>query len=119
MDPAAIIAIAAAILSPVGAFLVASRKMSGRIDTTDADKLWQEASDIRADYRDRVLACQDENARLRNELATARSEVATLRMELATSRNDLAGARNELADERNEIASLKHQIAELSEERNG
>lgn len=93
--------LAGAILAPLLSYLLAAKRMSGKIGTTTADELWAESRDIRADYRRQVQDCRDENAKVRNDLAEAR--------------NEAAGLRNELADARFEIAGLKKQIADLLE----
>jgi peptidoglycan hydrolase CwlO-like protein len=40
--------------APVLLYLSAARRLSGRIATTDASKLWDEANQIREDYRARI-----------------------------------------------------------------
>jgi chromosome segregation ATPase len=46
-----VVALVAAIVGPLVAYVTASRKLSGKIDTSDADKLWAESASIRDDYR--------------------------------------------------------------------
>lgn len=41
-----------AIISALGAYLLAARRMSGRIETSSAKELWDEAAAIRTDYRE-------------------------------------------------------------------
>lgn len=103
MDVQGWLILAAAIASPLVSFLVAARRMSGKISTTSADELWDEARDIRADYRAQVQTC--------------RSELADARQETATARQENARLRNELADSRQEVAALKNQVTELMEGR--
>lgn len=40
-----------ALIAPVGAYALAVRRMSGRVNTSTATELWQEASDIRIEQR--------------------------------------------------------------------
>jgi chromosome segregation ATPase len=49
------IPLAAAIVAPVGAYLLAARRFSGDIAKTDANALLEESRAIRADYRDQLV----------------------------------------------------------------
>lgn len=51
-----------ALLAALGGWLVAARRLSGRIATSEAAELWKEAGAIRNDYRAR-LAMADERTR--------------------------------------------------------
>jgi predicted RNase H-like nuclease (RuvC/YqgF family) len=42
-----IIAVIAAVSAPIGAYLVAARQFSGKVQTSDAAKLWEESRAIR------------------------------------------------------------------------
>lgn len=82
IDPS-IAAIAVAVVAPVGAYLLAARKMSGKIQTSEAVDLWAESKAIREwsqqeildlrralkDCLDRVTALENENKELRARLA--------------------------------------------------
>jgi hypothetical protein len=93
------IPLAVAIVAPLGAYLLAARKFAGKVDTTDADRLWLEAKNIRDDYRERLL----------NEgLARRDLEVRVARLE---------GANNELQREnyalQNKIVALEALVSSL------
>ena len=47
-------ALVAAVVGPLVAYLGASRKLSGKIGTSEAADLWAESSRIRDDYRSRI-----------------------------------------------------------------
>jgi hypothetical protein len=96
-------AVAAAVIGPFLSFIVASRRMSGRIETTDADQLWEEAREIRKDYARQVGLCRKENADLRANLQTLRKDNVKLR--------------EENGDLRKQVTTLKTQVAELMEQR--
>lgn len=51
-----------ALLAALGGWLVAARRLSGRIATSEAADLWKEAGAIRNDYRAR-LAMSDERVK--------------------------------------------------------
>lgn len=87
MTPAAIAAVIGIVVAPLLTYLAASRRLSGRIGTSDADRLWKESSDIRDDYRSqlteankRVVAIEGRMAQLeRNngELAKENLDIKT------------------------------------------
>lgn len=53
MSPAAV-AIIIALAAPVGAYLVAARRFSGKIKTSEAEELWAESRAIRQDSAERI-----------------------------------------------------------------
>jgi len=88
-----------AIIAPLGAYLLAARKMSGKVATSDANALWKEASAIRDDYRDRIVKANDRQAALETRVSA------------------LEGQNNELVREnyelRAEVSSLKTLVTTL------
>jgi chromosome segregation ATPase len=74
MDPTLIVALVVATVGPLVAYLGASRKLSGKIGTSEAADLWAESSRIRDDYRDRLdksnlrqAACEERIAKLETD----------------------------------------------------
>lgn len=77
-----VVGVVAAIAVPVFAYLQVVRRASGRIQTTEAAKLWDEAEKLRVEYKDEIVALRkrtdelrrrndeltDDNKRLRDEL---------------------------------------------------
>lgn len=63
MDIAVLVGAISTILGSIFAYILAVRKMSGRVSTTDAEQLWREAGDIRQDYKSRLI---DESLRTRD-----------------------------------------------------
>jgi cell division protein FtsB len=53
MTPTAI-AIVAALVGPLLAYVAAARRLSGRIGTSEAGDLWEESRSIRQDYQRRI-----------------------------------------------------------------
>lgn len=72
----------AAILGPIGAYVVAARKMSGKIATTEAAQLWEESRAIREWSAKRMEACDAECSNLRNALTEALGRIKTLEDQL-------------------------------------
>lgn len=68
----------AAIVSPIGAYILAARKMSGKIGTSDAEQLWEESRSIREWSTKRIEACDAEILDLRQSLRDARRRIADL-----------------------------------------
>lgn len=54
MDAQLLLALGAILIGPIGAFIVATRRLSGKIATSDAGELWSESASIREDYRQRL-----------------------------------------------------------------
>jgi hypothetical protein len=76
-DPG-VVALVAALAAPVVTYLVAARRFSGKIETTEAADLWKESRDIRKWSRDRiellesrVQYLEEENEELRRRLDAA------------------------------------------------
>lgn len=68
VDPT-LLAVAAAVAAPIGAYLIAVRRLSGRIGSSDAHDLWEESKSIRDWSSQRIDALVRENEELRAELA--------------------------------------------------
>lgn len=47
-------------VTAIGAWLINRRQNSGKIDTSEAAKLWEESTGMRHELRDQVAALQDE-----------------------------------------------------------
>lgn len=80
-----------AFITAFGAYLVAIRKLSGRIGTSEAAQLWAEAKDMRAEYRKRAEECENQLKALRNEIATVIARNTALRRENSQLRQELKG----------------------------
>jgi uncharacterized coiled-coil DUF342 family protein len=93
MNPVVIAAIVGALLAPIGAYLLAAKKMSGRISTTDADQLWEEAGEIRKDYRDQISSLRREIDELRKFVSSQQDVIASLRTTNAELLNRLQDQR--------------------------
>jgi uncharacterized protein YceH (UPF0502 family) len=83
MDTAALIAAAAAILGPLVAYVVAARRFSGKIETTEAAELWAESRSIRdwsqariRELEARIETLEDDNTDLRRRLAVFEATAA-------------------------------------------
>jgi hypothetical protein len=59
VDWTILVPLAIALVAPVGAYVLAARRLSGRIATTEAAQLWAESASIRDDYRTRLLQAEE------------------------------------------------------------
>lgn len=73
MDLTVLIPVAVAIVAPIGAYIVAARRMSGKIETSDANALWEESRSIREDYRARLTSVTDRARELEARVAKLES----------------------------------------------
>jgi predicted RNase H-like nuclease (RuvC/YqgF family) len=81
IEPALIVALIAAVVGPVGTYIIAGRRLSGRIDTTEAASLWEESRAMRTDYRDRLAEAEKRMAKLEARIADEERANTTLTRE--------------------------------------
>lgn len=121
----ALIGIVGAVTTGVVTWLVARRQRSGRINTTEAETLWEERRLMAVENReanDRIradlLVTREELAATRKELAATREESAALRAELAASRIESAAVRNEIVTAHVRVRELEVRL-KICEEQHG
>lgn len=80
-----LITITAAIAAPLGAYLIAAKRFSGRIESSDAKDLWEESRAIREwssnridQLSDRIEALERENQELKASLRKAQERIDEL-----------------------------------------
>jgi septal ring factor EnvC (AmiA/AmiB activator) len=81
VNAAVVVALIAAILGPIATYIIAARKLSGRIDTSEATSLWEESRSIRSDYRDRLAEAEKRMAKLEARIADEERANTTLTRE--------------------------------------
>lgn len=59
MNPTLFAAIVVALFGPVATYVVAVRKLSGKVGTSEASQLWEESRSIRNDYRAQIEHLND------------------------------------------------------------
>jgi septal ring factor EnvC (AmiA/AmiB activator) len=82
------------LVGPVGAYLVAAHRMSGKIATTEAAQLWAESASIREWSAARIDKCDQEILRLNTELDKTKAELEVAKKEIRR----LEGLLNERED---------------------
>lgn len=108
LDPT-LVAILIAIAAPLGAYLVAARQFSGKIESSDAKELWAESRSIRDWSQKRITTLNETVARLETRVAA-----------LEQTNEELFNERNELFEERNllqeQVFKLKETISALRDQ---
>jgi hypothetical protein len=109
MNAPLIAAVIAATVGPLLAYIAATRKLSGKIATSEAADLWAESGKIREDYRNRLGHADLRAAALEERVARLEHRNS----ELARENFDQARRIDTLEREN---AALKAQIARLETE---
>lgn len=111
-----------ALVGAIGAYVAAARRLSGKIDTSEASQLWEESRSIRNDYRDRLDAANQRQAKLEERMAGLERkniELGERNVALLEEQLHLQKACNDLRDERDqlrrEVADLRTQIGNRRE----
>jgi biopolymer transport protein ExbB/TolQ len=102
----ALAVIVVSLISGYVTWLVARRTTSGKIDTSEAAKLWDEGTAMRLELRDEVAA-------LKTQLHEAVVAVTGLNREIQASRAETEASREETRLSRAETRRLMSQIEEL------
>jgi chromosome segregation ATPase len=72
-----------ALVSSLGAYLMAARRMSGRISTSSASDLWAESRSIREDYREQIARRDARATKLEDRIAACEQLKDTLTNKIA------------------------------------
>lgn len=78
----ALLALAGAAVTALGAYIIAKHQRSGKVDTTDAADLWKEGKDLRDFLVARIESQEAEIVNLKVEVRECKDEVRALRTEL-------------------------------------
>jgi predicted RNase H-like nuclease (RuvC/YqgF family) len=113
----ALVPILAAVIAALAVYIEASRRLSGKINTSEAKSLWDESASIRKDYADRLakseerMAHQDERI---GKLEERNNELARENLELKARNNELQARCDDLLRQletfQSENESLKRTI---------
>lgn len=106
MDRSTVLAIAALLVGALATYLGVVRRLSGRIKTTDASKLWDEATAMRREYREEIERMQ----KVINSLTTRLDEVEVVNGDLHLKNGEL---KKKLETQEREIEALKIQVGDL------
>jgi septal ring factor EnvC (AmiA/AmiB activator) len=109
-----VVAVLAVIFAPLVAYIAASRKLSGKIGTSEASDLWTESKNIRDDYRTRIDQANMRQAELEARVAKLESQNNDLTRENLQLRNRIDVLERENAELKEQIADL---LKKLRDER--
>jgi hypothetical protein len=113
VNPALVVALTVAIIGPLGAYLGASRKLSGKIGTSEASDLWAESKNIRDDYRERIDAGNLRQVALETRVANLEGLNAELTRENLSLHALTASYETIIQGLRDDVDALKTENAEL------
>lgn len=117
IDP--LVGIGAAILAlgaPLASYLVAARKLSGKIGSSDASELWLESRSMREWSKAQIEALTARIAAVEQQNATLASANADLVGQIRDLSELLGAARKEIVDLTGELQTSNQRIRELSAE---
>ena len=86
-----IIPIIVAVVGPLGAYLVAARRMSGQVKTSDASDLWREAGEMRSEYRTQLGEANAKIIGLEAQITALRNTVIELQGTIEKLRGAVGG----------------------------
>lgn len=105
-----LVALLAGVPTGLLAYLASVRKLSGKISSSDATDLWQEARAIRDDYKDRIGKAEDRSRDLETRVARLEQLNTELVRENLMLRDRVNQLERENADLRRTVAELKGDV---------
>ena len=101
-----IVSLLAAIAAPIGAYLVAARRLSGKIGTSDAAELWDEAARMREHLTARLDTAYERASTLEERISTLEKESRALRAE---HREQVRALEERIESLERDNAALRHE----------
>jgi chromosome segregation ATPase len=121
-----VVGILGVVLGPLAAYIVAARRFSGKVTTSEASQLWDESKSMREDYRERLRLAGEDIARLAERISRLEEANDVLRGEvrhLETSNEELrienAALKLKVEQLERENAGLRAEVAILKRDVNG
>lgn len=113
MELQIIVPLLIAMVAPLGAYLLAARRMSGKVDTSTATELWSEARAIRSDYREQLGMAADRTRQLEERVAKLEGQNNDLVMENLALKTKVVALETLVEAQRGTIAGLEETIERL------
>lgn len=110
MDVGIIFAVAAAVLGPIWAYLAAAKKLSGRINTSEASQLWDEAGKLRFEYKAELTELREITTRLRVRIEELDEKNEALHSENETLRFEVLRLQDENGDLKDRVHELEDRL---------
>lgn len=116
MDPA-VIAIVGSLAAALVTWLVAQRRFSGKIDSSEATDLWQEAKDLRKWSQERIDAQDAKIARLEERIdglfrenRSLTDQIVVLKKTTLDQERTITGLMSQLAQANTQIDELRRNV---------
>lgn len=103
----ALFAFMAAIIGPLVTYIAANRKLSGKINTSEAESLWAESASIREDYRSRLDQANQRITDLEVRFSGCERQNIELTLELARKNRIIENLREDNRELLQQISKLK------------
>ena len=108
-----IVPIVVALIAALGTYLGIVRRASGKIATTEAAKLWDEAGNLREVYRKEIDRLQGKIDEIEGRLTTLEVENSDLREKNLRLEKENVKLHEENATLKHEVQTLKRRVSEL------
>jgi chromosome segregation ATPase len=105
-----------AAIAALGAYITASRRLSGRVAQSEASSLWEESASIRHDYREQINADRERISRLEDRVGKAEARNTELGRENVELARQLAAAEQTIAELRADLAHAREEVVECKRE---
>ena len=113
MDSQIILTIIAPIITATGAYMIAKRKTSGSISTSEAATLWKESNELRQEYRKRAEQLEERLEEVNKKLQSVMEELGKLRLNSANMIEKITELKRiieELRQENKRLLELKGEL---------
>ena len=109
-----LLAVVAVLIAPLVGYLAASRRLSGKIATSDAEQLWAESKAIREDYRGQIISANKRVARLEERVVVLEQHNSDLSAENEVLRKQVAEYETKVKRLQARVAHLEAENARLN-----
>lgn len=112
-NPTWLVPIVVALIAPLLAYLAAARRASGRIGTTEAERIWEEAGDLRRVYREEIDRLREDIVKIEGRLSQLETENQDLRDKNTALEQEIQSLHSENEQLKRENARLSKRVHEL------
>ena len=102
-----LIAIAVAAIASIATYLGTARKLSGKVETSEASELWEESRSIRQDYQSRLASATERAAGLEIRVANLEERNTKLLKENINLQREVLKLQGRIQHLTNEVITLE------------
>lgn len=95
---AVIISSVSLVIAPLVSYMTVSRRLSGKIQSSEAIDLWKESASIREDYRRELIRAVDQIENLRESNLQLRTELNEMKIKVSNLTNENEHLKNKIVD---------------------